>query len=414
MVESRRLTELADRATGLLDLPVAPYAVALSGGADSAALAFLMIRAGLSVRAIHVDHGLDASARLEAAAGEIVETLGIELETLHIQVPTGASPEARAREARYEAISTALSDGEWALTGHTLDDQAETVLMNLLRGTGPTGLRGIPSRNRNVARPMLAISRSETREIATLARLPYLDDPANADLRFRRNQIRLDVLPNLEARFNPRLSEALARTASVLGAEDDFLDGLVDPVTILGRGDRTAVAVGELLALPTVVANRLLRRLLVMARPPHGPQHRELEDVWEVVRGDRAQTILADGIEVKVDGPLLILGGGQGRTEPMERELSAGVNRLGRYELDVVESDGPCLAAPTGTAWAIFAPDAHLVARLDGRGALSVEANGRVAWVPWVSRKGVAWYEPGSNGYLSVFAREESGWISSP
>ncbi|MGA7096849.1 MAG: tRNA lysidine(34) synthetase TilS [Acidimicrobiia bacterium] len=414
MVESRRLTELADGAAGRLDLPVVPYVVALSGGADSAALAYLTIRAGLPVRAIHVDHGLDASPRLAAAASEVAQALGMGLETLQIQVPTGASPEARAREARYEAISNALRDGEWALTGHTLDDQAETVLMNLLRGAGPTGLRGIPSRNGRVARPMLAISRSETREIATLARLPYLDDPANSDLRFRRNQIRLDVLPDLEARFNPRLSEALARTASVVGAEDDFLAGLVDPVGILGRGDSMAVAVGDLLALPTVVANRLLRRLLVRVRPPHGPQQRELDVVWEVVRGEQARTVLAGGVVVTVEGPLLILGAGQDRSEPSEVELSAGINRLGPYELDVVESDGPCLAAPTGTAWALFARDAHLMARLDGRGSLSVEANGRLAWVPWVSREGVAWYEPGSNGYLSVFAREESGWTSSP
>jgi tRNA(Ile)-lysidine synthase len=415
MVETRRLRDLADRAGPRLDLPTGPLVVALSGGADSAALAYLIRSAARPVRAIHVDHGLEASPRLAEAAGDIANSLRIDISILGIEIPPGSSPEARAREARYQAIRGALSPGEWALTAHTLDDQAETILMNLLRGTGPSGLRGIPTRNGWVARPLLSISRSETREIATLAGLAYLDDPTNTDLTIRRNEIRLHVLPDLAGRFNPRLAESLARASSLLEADEEYLDGLAGRILFLTGHGSTAVSVGELVSAPSAVADRVVRRMLATVRPPHGGEHREVAEIWRVARGDRSRAVLAGGIEVVREGPLLVVGAAdEGFSGPIETPLSTGVNRLGLYELDVVESDGPCRVAPTGATWAIFSRDAQLVARIDRKGHLSVEADGQLAWVPWESRKGVAWYQPGSSGYLSVFAREDSGWTSSP
>ncbi|HWL48369.1 MAG TPA: tRNA lysidine(34) synthetase TilS, partial [Acidimicrobiia bacterium] len=205
MVETRRLKELTGRSGDLLRLPTGNLVVALSGGADSAALAYLIHHQGRDVRAVHVNHGLPASDRLEEAARAVARIVGIALEVVRIEVPPGASIEGQARKARYEALLAALQPGETLLTAHTRDDQAETVLMSLLRGAGSAGLAGIPTRIGSVARPMLALTRSDTRELAGLAGLPFYDDPSNLDRGLRRNALRLEVIPDLAARFNPRL-----------------------------------------------------------------------------------------------------------------------------------------------------------------------------------------------------------------
>ena len=174
MVATRRLETLSASLGQRLDLPGHPWVVALSGGADSAALAWLTSRMA-SIRTVHVHHGLLASDALEQAARAVAEVLKVDIEVRSVTLEK--FDENEARNLRYAALRSALGDGDWLLTGHTADDQAETVLANLLRGAGVDGLAGIPSRRENIARPMLAISRSETRELATLAGLPWTDDP---------------------------------------------------------------------------------------------------------------------------------------------------------------------------------------------------------------------------------------------
>ncbi|HEX6145463.1 MAG TPA: tRNA lysidine(34) synthetase TilS [Acidimicrobiia bacterium] len=415
MVETRRLSELRSRLAGLLRLPGGDLLVALSGGADSAALAYLLANLGRRSRAVHVNHGLPASARLEVAARAVADAVGIELEVSAIVVPPGASFEGQARQARYEALFDSLRPGETLLTAHTLDDQAETVLMNLLRGSGPAGLAGITARSDALSRPMLAVGRSETRELAALASLPFFDDPSNLDRGFRRNSIRLEVIPELSARFNPRLVEALARTAELVGVDEAFLQSEADEVAVLGEGGSQAVPLGALLAVPRPVADRALRGMLARVRPPHRGSAAELDEVWSVVTRRRTSAVLSGGIEVAHQGPLLVLRSPEPATaSPVSTTLEVGANDVGPFQVVVERTERVCRVAPIGLWSALFPVDVSLDARVDEKGRLVVAADEQTAWVAGERRLPVAWYQPGTSGYLSVFAREGSGWTSSP
>ena len=415
MVETRRLSELRSRSAGLLRLPEGDLVVALSGGADSAALAYLLAHLGHRIRAVHVNHGLPASARLEEAARAVADAVDIELEVSGIVVPPGASFEGHAREARYEALFASLRPGEILLTAHTRDDQAETVLMNLLRGSGPAGLAGITARTDVLTRPMLAVGRSETRELATLASLPFFDDPSNLDHGFRRNSIRLEVIPDLSARFNPRLIEALARFAELIGADDALLQDEADTVPVLGDGSRQAVPLGSLLAIARPVADRALRGVLARVRPPHRGTSAELDDIWLVVTRQRNSAVLTGGIDVAHEGPLLVVRSPEpAPSSPGSVALEVGANDIGPFQVVVERTERVCRVAPIGLWRALFPVDVSLDARVDEKGRLIVAADEETAWVAGERRLPVAWYEPGTSGYLSVFAREGSGWTSSP
>jgi tRNA(Ile)-lysidine synthetase-like protein len=367
------------------------------------------------VRAVHINHRLPASDRLEEAARAVAGIVGIALEVVRIEVPAGASIEGQARNARYAALFGELQPGETLLTAHTLDDQAETVLMSLLRGTGPTGLAGIPPRVGSLARPMLAVSRSDTRELAGLAGLPFHDDPSNLDRGLRRNALRLEVIPDLAARFNPRLVESLARTAALVGSDDSYFQDQAALVPVLETGKSMSIALGTLFAVPRPVADRALRRCLSRMRPPHGGTSDEMGEVWSVARRDRRSVILGGGLEVAHDGPLIVFR--HVETPPPSStlvDLEVGANEVGSFRIVVEQVDRPCRVAPIGLWSAVFPPDVILAAQVEPGGRLVVAANDETAWLPGERRLPVAWYEPGTSGYLSVFAREESGWTSSP
>ncbi|HZD22671.1 MAG TPA: tRNA lysidine(34) synthetase, partial [Acidimicrobiia bacterium] len=163
MAATRRLNELVVAALSRLELPPDAVTVALSGGADSAALAYLALQSGADVALLHINHGFDASDRLADAAERIAVRLGKPLRKVDVEVAAGPSPEAKARDARYAVFDEV--EGV-VVTGHTRDDSVETMLINLIRGTGIDGLRGIPyHRSPRVFRPMLNITRDATREI---------------------------------------------------------------------------------------------------------------------------------------------------------------------------------------------------------------------------------------------------------
>jgi tRNA(Ile)-lysidine synthetase-like protein len=415
MVETRRLSELRSRSAGLLGLPDGDLVVALSGGADSAALVYLLSVLGRGFRAVHVNHGLPASARLEEAALAVADAVGADLDVVSIDIPPGASIEGQARKARYGALAASLRPDETLLTAHTLDDQAETVLMNLLRGSGPTGLAGMTPRSDALARPLLAVTRSETRELAALASLPFFDDPSNLDHGFRRNVIRLEVIPDLSARFNPRLVEALARSAELIGTDETYLQDEAAALPVMREGRRQAVPLGSLFAVARPVADRALRGCLARIRPPHGGTAAELDEIWAVATRARKTAALAGGIEVAHEGPLLVFRSRDTvESSPDRVGLEVGANEVGQFQVIVERMDRVCRVAPIGLWSALFQPDVSLEARVDERGQLVVEADTETAWVAGERRLPVAWYEPGTSGYLSVFAREGSGWTSSP
>jgi tRNA(Ile)-lysidine synthetase-like protein len=411
MVDTRRLSGLTDRLESLLDLRPGKPVVALSGGADSAALAFLLFRSMSEVRSVHVNHSLPNSGRLETAARDVASKLGIPLDVVNVSVPDGASPEGRARMVRYLALIEASQPGEVLLTAHTLDDQAETVLLNVLRGTGPRGLTGIPVwRPPNINRPLLRVTRSETRELALLAGLPFLDDPMNQEMGLARNVIRLRVVPDL-TRFNPQLITSLARMAEAVRLDAETLDHEAGTVPVIFDEHQAQVAIGALVTVAPPVANRVLARMAGRFREHASLGAEELGRVWLVVRGGASSEELTGGLVVRRNGPMLRFEHPIESPSPhAEAVLGPGRHRLGTTVFDVELVDAVCRVAPLGSWGAIFPPDVKLVARTAGEHGLVVEADGVPAWLPGVRRAPVAWYEPATRGYLSVFAREEAEW----
>ncbi|HEV2888086.1 MAG TPA: tRNA lysidine(34) synthetase TilS, partial [Jatrophihabitans sp.] len=208
-----------------------PAFVACSGGADSvalaAALAFVSARSGRPAGLVCVDHGLqDGSARQAERVGALGYELGLDpVHVLRVAVGSAGGPEAAARTARYAALRPFLDQG-LVLLGHTADDQAETVLLGLGRGSGPRSIAGMRSEQDGYLRPLLVLRRSETEAACRALGLPVWQDPHNDDPRFRRSRLRREVLPLLEDVLAGGVTEALVRTAGQLQADLDTLDQL--------------------------------------------------------------------------------------------------------------------------------------------------------------------------------------------
>jgi tRNA(Ile)-lysidine synthase len=341
--------------------------------------------------------------------------LHIPLEVVMVAVPDGASPEGRARQVRYEALVAASEPGDVVLTAHTLDDQAETVLLNVVRGTGPRGLSGIPVwRPPNINRPLLRATRSETRELALLVGLPFFDDPMNQDMSLSRNLIRLRVVPELQS-FNPRLMPSLARMADAVRFDSETLDREAGNLPVMFDEQRAQVAIGALTIVAQAVANRVLARMAGRFREHGSLSAEELDRVWRVARGEAMAEELTGGLLVRRSGPMLRFEHlVEAQPEVTQVALGPGSHRLGAMTFDVELVDEVCRVAPLGTWGAIFRLDVELFARMTDRDVVVVEADGEQAWVPGVRRAPVAWYEPATRGYLSVSAREEAEWTSSP
>jgi tRNA(Ile)-lysidine synthase len=297
MVGTRRLNELVRSANSRLELPSGPLTVALSGGGDSAALAFLVHERDLSAASVHIDHGLAGSPMLRQAAIDIAAALDMDLEIIEVEVGKGPSPEGQARQARYEVLDG--WDGS-VLTAHTRDDNAETMLINLIRGTGAAGLAGIPyHRPPTIYRPMLAITRDEAREMAALAGLAFRDDPMNSDPALARNRVRHQIIPRLRE-MNPRVVDALARAAVTITADSTLLDEMVEQI------DTTAgVAIGILITLPRPLADRVLGRVITSS----GVELTEdrLQRAWSVVDGSAPSQDLAGGLTLRRSGALIVI-----------------------------------------------------------------------------------------------------------
>jgi tRNA(Ile)-lysidine synthase len=261
--------------------------VACSGGADSLALAaaaaFVAPRLGLRAGGVTVDHGLQpGSAERAASVAVLLGRLGLDpVRSVAVTVPpagsagAGAGPEATARAARYHALDAAARDyGAVAvLLGHTLDDQAETVLLGLARGSGGRSLAGMPARRGRYRRPLLAVRRAATRAACTELGLDPWLDPHNSDFRYARARVRHQALPALETALGPGVAEALVRTANQLRADAECLDDLAFAESGQLRGDCSDPAgleAGWLRALPAAIRTRVLRDAALMAGCPHG------------------------------------------------------------------------------------------------------------------------------------------------
>jgi tRNA(Ile)-lysidine synthase len=244
--------------------------VALSGGADSLALAaataFEAPRAGIRAGAVIVDHALqDGSADVAAKTANQAALLGLApILVKRVVVGTGGGPEAAARDARYAALAEAADEtgASLVLLGHTLDDQAETVLLGLSRGSGASSLHGMAANGGIYARPLLGIRRSTTEQFCADSGLTPWHDPQNDESRFARVRLRSTVLPLLERELGPGVAEALARTAAQLREDDEALDHfaeeLAEELVDLAEAG-ISLRVASLASNPAALRQRLIR-----------------------------------------------------------------------------------------------------------------------------------------------------------
>lgn len=429
-----RLTELAGVLGARMSLPQGPVAVGLSGGADSAALLWLVARRNSDVVAIHVFHGMAASSLMATAAGQVAALIGVPL-VMAVVEPAGTA-EHHLRAARHTALLDRAGPRP-VLLAHTADDQAETVLMRVLRGTGVDGLAGIRSERGQLVHPMLGVTRAEARELARLAGLPFRDDPANEDPAVLRNRIRSDVLPIIEDVIGGPVRSALVRLAESAAEDAGFLDAATDAVPIEYRGESARVPLGALLASGDVVAGRVLRKALMRLAGPYPPNRRSLRRMLDVVHGVSAATEVEPGLRIRRLGPHVVVEG-QGdipTPEVAPAALVEGVTRWGQWRFERSVVDGPAVRA-LSPRW-IVAPDDAAVwevravlagDRITGRSASdaladagvgsearpswpAVSRDGEVVWLPGVRSRVWPVHRPGR--YLCLAAAQEPHWQTS-
>ena len=252
----------------------AAVAIAVSGGPDSTALAFLATEArpDLTCLLVHVRHGLRDDRHDVAAVRTQASWLGVDLEVVDVVVdPAGRGVEAEARSQRYAALRRVARAHEagWLLVGHTADDQAETLLLRLARGTGVPGLGGMPPLRGDVLRPLLRLRRSDLHRFVELEGLPHATDPTNADTRLARNLVRHELMPVLE-RVGPDVVGALARLAELARDDARALEEIATARAaelVQRHGPVAVVPRRELADGDPAVGRRVVRALVIEVSP---------------------------------------------------------------------------------------------------------------------------------------------------
>ncbi len=266
-----------------------PRTAALSGGADSTAMLVLAVAAGCDVRAVHVDHGLRYGSDRDATIAAVTaRRLGVGCEVVRAELADGPNLEARARDARRAAL------GPDVMTGHTADDQAETVVLALLRGAGATGLAAMRP---GPDHPILRLRRAETVRLCEVLGLDVAEDPTNTDGRFRRNRIRHELLPLADRIAERDVAPLLVRTSDLLRDDDELLDQLaaeLDPTDARG-----------LSAAHPALARRAIRRWLTDDDYP--PDAATVARVIEVATGNAAACDVGRGRSVRRSEQRLVL-----------------------------------------------------------------------------------------------------------
>lgn len=408
-----------------------PLVVGLSGGADSAVAAWAAQQAEVPIRCVHVDHGLDASPILRRAASDIAQHLGVDLEI--VSVDAKSSSEADLRDARYAAMLSALNERELLVTAHTADDAVETVLINLMRGTGISGLAGIPPNRDRVARPLLGFARRDIREAALGAELPFVDDPENETSEHLRNRVRHELLPHLESEFQPGIRAALGR---LMGAATDAAT-LIEPQVMTVPLERSACGVrapfGRLAAQPPAVRRHVYRRMLTAVRGPTAPSAAEVDRMEAVfLHADRGEFDETKAVAFR-NGPWLTLAVDVTVEPAPATELKDGLT-WGAFHFRFAEDRRLAMLS----RWQIVTGDRSLVVRaphpsdkikmrsgskavdaaIRERGhdprshAVVVNGNDEVVWIPGVRHRwvGASFSLADAEGYLVVIANRETSW----
>jgi len=289
----------------------ARYVIAFSGGLDSTVLTHVLACSReahqIPMLAVHVDHGLQPeSAAWRESCATFASGLGVDFVARQVDVAldSGRGPEASAREARYAALRTLVSPGDWLLSAHHEDDQAETLLLNLMRGSGPGGLAGIgalrPFAAGWLVRPMLDVPGDALRDYATAAEIGWIDDPSNQDQVLDRNYLRHEVLPKLDQRW-PDAASRLRRSAELAGEAAALLAELaeIDRTTLGDCPDR--LALDRLRELSRVRQRNVLRHVVrLLGLPvPGASQLGNIVDELVPARDDAQPLVRWPGAEVR-------------------------------------------------------------------------------------------------------------------
>jgi tRNA(Ile)-lysidine synthase len=297
----------------LVDLAGKPdrFVVAFSGGLDSTVLLHALVSSRnthqIQVLAVHIDHGLhDDSASWSKHCESFSASLGVECVSANVDVDadSGQGTEAAAREARYGAFRSLLQAGDWLLSAHHKDDQAETLLLNLMRGSGPAGLAGIgeirPFGAGWLVRPLLSTSRTELRDYAGVHSLAWIDDPSNEDQQFDRNYLRQEIMPRFDARW-PDVANRLRRSAYLSGEASQLLDQLAD-ADLSDMGERPdRLALSKLRQLPPERQRNLLRYVVRELGLPSPPSTRLESIITDLIhaRDDAQPLVQWPGAEIR-------------------------------------------------------------------------------------------------------------------
>jgi tRNA(Ile)-lysidine synthase len=311
--------ELLDRGDSVL--------VALSGGPDSVALLRVLSRLRKSMKlrlsAVYVNHQIRkrASKKEEQFCQHLCDDLNVPLTIVRGDVPAAAKHdklglEEAAREFRYATFEHLAEEDDYdrVAVGHHADDQVETILFRLFRGTGPTGLTGMPARRGRIIRPLLDLTRTEILEYLKQAKLDWCEDKSNQSLKFKRNYIRHRLLPALRKNLNPRVESALLSLADTIGADEQFLQGVVEKASrkclSITPGGKFELALDSYGGYAIALRRRLLRRCLkATCRDSQAPAKEVIERLDRLALSGSGSISLPGRVQAVVaDGRLLIFG----------------------------------------------------------------------------------------------------------
>lgn len=292
---------------------------AVSGGVDSMVLLHILCRIkdalGVDIAALHMEHGIRGEASREDMhfVQAACEALGVRCITARADVPAiakekGLSVETAARQERYAFLDA--QDFGWIVTAHHMDDNAETVIMNLVRGSGLSGLCGIPERRGKYIRPMLSISRGEIEVYANENSIKYVQDSTNDDTAYTRNYIRKEVLPRL-GRINEGAAANIARTAKLIAEDEDALEAAAKGAGAVHiAAQEVHIDIEKLTAQHTAVQRRIVRRAIGKTFGLKDIERVHVEAVLDLAyQGVSARRVhLPGGLEVKAVYDKLVIG----------------------------------------------------------------------------------------------------------